>query len=143
MAVKREVVEQRLKELDRVLQELEKHQHREFEEFGADLTLQWAVERGLIAAAEIVFDIANHVLAGAFATYPDTYAESLHGLRDNDVISTDLHDDLRGLAGFRNVLVHRYTEIDPRLVHDHLREGIGPLRRFGREVGEWVEGEHE
>lgn len=49
------------------------------------------LERGLIAAASIVFDVADQVLAGHFGTYVDTYEESLQVLCEEAVISEGLY----------------------------------------------------
>src|SRR3712207_3394658 len=75
----------------------------------ADPSVEWALERGLQLAAQAVFDIGNHVLVGAFGSRPFEYADVAPQLRDRAVISAELEQRLRGLAGFRNLLVHDYV----------------------------------
>ena len=87
MVLRREVVEERLKELDRILQELNKYKGLGRGAFDADLSQQWVIERGLIAAASVILDVADHILAGHFGVYSETYEDSLKGLRDRNVIS--------------------------------------------------------
>ena len=64
MVLRREVIEERLKELDRILQELQKYKGLGRQAFDADLSQQWVIERGLIAAASVILDVADHILAG-------------------------------------------------------------------------------
>lgn len=71
------------------------------------------LERGLIAAAGTVFDVADHVLSGHFGVHVEGYEASLEGLRDHEVIGEGLYERIRELGGLRNVLIHRYAKIDP------------------------------
>lgn len=139
MVLKREVVERRLEELDVILEELAKHRGVDPREYARDLGLQWKVERGLLAAAGVVFDVADHVLAGHFGEQADTYEESLALLRDREVIEPSLYERMRGLGGFRNVLVHRYLEIDPDEVLSHLERAFDLFPAFARQVMEWLD----
>jgi uncharacterized protein YutE (UPF0331/DUF86 family) len=43
---------------------------------------------------------------------------------------------LKEAAGFRNVLVHEYTRVDPTLVHQVLVSQVGDLRMFGSTIKE-------
>lgn len=139
LMVKREVVEERLKELDEILQELQKYLDISWEAFQANLSQRWIIERGLLAAASIVFDIADHILASHFGYYPETYEESLKALGDKEIISKGLYRQLKGLGGFRNILVHRYLGIDPQEVFKNFRKVLGVFPRFAREVLTWLE----
>ena len=59
MVLRREAIIERLKELDRILQELSKYESVAWEEFQTDLSQRWVVERGLIAAASIVAKVSR------------------------------------------------------------------------------------
>jgi uncharacterized protein YutE (UPF0331/DUF86 family) len=139
MVLKKEVVEARLKELSRVLAELGRYRDVTVEETERDLSRRWILERGLIAAAGLILDIADHILAGHFGTYADTYEGTLRGLRDQGVIPAELYERLQGLGGLRNLLVHRYQEIDLALLHQSFRKALEVFPRFAAEVLEWLE----
>ncbi|MDW8101161.1 MAG: hypothetical protein RML36_16940 [Anaerolineae bacterium] len=53
MILRREAIEERLKELDEILGELGKYRGMTWEEFAASLSQRWIIERGLIAAAAV------------------------------------------------------------------------------------------
>jgi len=141
MVLNRQVVEARLKELDEVLQELDKYRDVAWESFRADLSLRWIIERGLIAAATIIFDVADHILAGRFGVYAESYEDSLVLLCDKDVISEGLYQQIRGLGGFRNILIHRYMGIDHHEVFENFGKGREVFPAFAQEVLAWLDRE--
>lgn len=55
-------------------------------------------------------------------------------LADNGWISQDTREQLQGMAGFRNLLVHDYATIEPRLVLEVLKTRLGDLRAFGAQI---------
>ena len=75
-----------------------------------------ALERALHVAAEAVFDIGHHVLAGRAAAVPAKYRDVLPALSRAGIIPDELATRLAGLAGLRNVLVHDYARIDHTLL---------------------------
>ena len=90
MVLKQEIISERLKEMDTVLEELSLYRAKSPEDLKASLSMRWTVERGLIALANLVFDAADHVLSGHFGVYSDTYEETLEQLRDKGVISQSI-----------------------------------------------------
>ena len=140
MVIKRSSIIEQLKELDTVLGELKQYQDIQPETLRAKISQRWIVERGLIAAASLILDIADHILVGHFGFYANSYEESLLGLRDKGVISSALFDQIKGLGGFRNILVHMYQEIDPVLVADSLQKGLHAFPQFAQEILLWLDG---
>jgi uncharacterized protein YutE (UPF0331/DUF86 family) len=102
MVLRRHNVERALKELDAVLQELAKYRDVTLESFTGNLSTRWAVERGLIAGASLVFDVTDHILGSHFGVYADTYEDSLAELHKRGVITDELFAQVKGLGGFRN-----------------------------------------
>ena len=99
---------------------------------------EWALERGLQLAAQALFDIGNHVLAGAFGVRAKEYADVPGELARRSVIGQDLATRLAGLAGFRNLLVHEYAEIDPAKVRHLLRTRLPDFSDFADAVEAWT-----
>jgi uncharacterized protein YutE (UPF0331/DUF86 family) len=139
MVLKRDSITRRLQELDTVLQELAQHQGLERAAIEKDLSRRWIIERGLIAAAALILDVADHILAGHFGVYAGSYEESLAGLRDNQVISDELYRQIRGLGGFRNILVHMYQDIDVEQVWEAYQKALTTFPSFAEEVLVWLD----
>jgi len=138
---KRESVTERLKELDVVLALLRRYADKTPADLQADLALRWIVERGLLAGATLIFDVADHILAAHFTLYPQTYRESLERLRDRGVISPSLWEKMATFAGLRNILAHEYMTIDIPKVHRQFLRALETFPQFQREVQEWLDRE--
>jgi len=139
MVVKREVITERLKQLDMALQELRSHRDVSWESFSAQLSQQWIIERGLIACAAIIFDIADHILTGHFGLYSASYEDSLTGLQQNGVITDELYQQIRGLGGFRNILVHCYLDIDPHETFANFQRSLIVFPQFATQILDWLD----
>jgi len=84
-------------------------------------------------------DVSDHILSEVFDFYAESYEESLKGLFEKGVISEELYKQIRGLGGFRNIQIHRYTGIDPDLVFENFHRGLKVFPRFAGEVLAWME----
>ncbi|MCB0193019.1 MAG: DUF86 domain-containing protein [Anaerolineae bacterium] len=119
--------------------ELNKYRSVDETELRQDLSQRWIIERGLIAAAEIIFDVTDHILAAHYSVYSETYEDSLEKLNENKVISDSLYNQLRGLGGFRNILVHRYLGIDIANVAQNFQKGLKTFPQFAQEILVWLD----
>jgi len=139
MVVRRETVEERLKELDAILEELAKYRDKEAADLRSSLSLRWSIERGLIAAATVIFDVADHILSAHFGRYPDTYEDALRLLFENNVISENLFGKIQGLGGFRNILVHQYMKVDLEALTRNGRKAFKIFPMFSKEIQDWMD----
>jgi uncharacterized protein YutE (UPF0331/DUF86 family) len=53
------------------------------------------------------------------------------------VLPVDFARNLAPMAGFRNILVHEYINVDWNHVYNHL-QGLDELHRFGSLVRQWL-----
>jgi uncharacterized protein YutE (UPF0331/DUF86 family) len=135
MVIRAEVLRERIA----VLREAVARLRRLREEDLDDPVIEWAVERGLQVAAEAVFDIGNHVLAGGFSSRAPDYASVPGLLARHGVLSEDLEARLKGLAGFRNILVHDYVRVDPARVRQLLATRLGDFEAFAGAIEAWLD----
>ncbi len=139
MVFRKESILERLKKLEGVLENLEDQPVNDLEQYSSDLDLQWIVERGLEVASSIIFDLGNHILAGYYKVSVDEYEQILKQLAAKKVISNDLDEELRGLGGFRNILVHNYLNIDHKIVFNHYQKAQTVFPQFIAEIYDWLE----
>ncbi|MFQ5399997.1 MAG: DUF86 domain-containing protein [Anaerolineae bacterium] len=138
MVLRRDSVTARIKELDAILQELSRYTALTEDDLAGDLSQRWIIERGLIAAATLILDVADHILVGEFGLHPTTYESSLAGLWEKGVITEPLYQQLKGLGSFRNVLVHLYQDVDPRQVWENYRKGMVVFPLFAQAMLAWL-----
>jgi uncharacterized protein YutE (UPF0331/DUF86 family) len=93
------------------------------------------------ACAQCCIDIANHVIASSGWRTPSDFADAFTVLEENRVLDSELAKRMRRLAGLRNRLVHIYEEIDDRIVHESLAEGLQDLSLYARAVARLVDGD--
>jgi uncharacterized protein YutE (UPF0331/DUF86 family) len=104
-----------------------------------DPFVQDVVERNLQVASQVVLDVCTHLIAAQGWESPDTYEDAIVTLARHGVIPNALADSLRGLAGFRNILVHEYLEVDSQIVYVIATDHLDDYEEFARCVVVWVE----
>lgn len=104
-----------------------------------DEDTQDLIDRRMQVALENCIDIATHLSSGLDLPRKERAADIFLQLAEREIISKDLADKLVGAVGFRNILVHEYTEIDYQLAYSDLSQKLEDLRQFAKEVFEFVE----
>ena len=98
---------------------------------------RWAVERGLQLCAQNVLDIATHIAAAEGRDVPD-YASAITALGRLEILPSDFASDFSSVAGFRNVLVHGYLEVDLQLLHRLLNERLEDFETFIAHIEDYL-----
>jgi len=88
------------------------------------------VEHTLQIAIQSALDVASHIASDQRLGEPETNRALFQLLARTDVISTDLSHRLAEMAGFRNVLVHGYDDVQVQIVEDVVRNHLGDLDEF-------------
>lgn len=145
MTVRPGAILARLAHLGRILVQLERLRALSPEQRTSDPLHELAAERALHVAAEAIFDVGHHVLAGRNLPVPATYREIVPSLVKAGVFPPALGERLTGMAGLRNILVHDYVSVDAAQVwaaiEDHLDDllaaqaAFASLPELGREGG--------
>lgn len=132
MVVRAEVVRRKLREIEEAIGQL-RAWSLTLDLLQNDRQVRWAVERGFHVAAEALFDAGAHILAAEFQENVDEYREIPGRLMARGVLTRETADRLKGLAGFRNVLVHDYADVDPERLLSGL-DRLGDLEAFVADV---------
>jgi uncharacterized protein YutE (UPF0331/DUF86 family) len=96
-----------------------------------------ALKYVFITAIEACIDVAQHLCASEGWGPPSTNADSLRVLARHRVISGKLGESLARAAGFRNVLVHGYAEVDDDRVIAQL-DRLEEIAEFVRAVARFA-----
>lgn len=127
------VVRRHLLAIDEALQTLRRHQGKPLEVLVSVREELWAVERGLQLCAQNALDVATHLAASAGRDVPD-YGAAIDRLAELDVLPSDFAVRFRAIAGFRNVIVDGYLDVDAATVHRLLNERLDDFSEFARLV---------
>lgn len=138
MTIDEKKVRDRLQELERRLEHLHRLAGYSDEELLEDYDRWSSLERTFVAAITACIDMAHHILAARSLRAPTDYGDMFVVLGEAQILDETFAADLRAMAGFRNVLVHQYADVDPVRVIRYLREDLSDLERFRREVARAV-----
>ena len=92
------------------------------------------VEHTLQIAIQAALDVASHIVASDRLGEPTTNQSLFQILERAGWVSPRLASELRGMAGFRNVLVHGYVAVDPAIVRDVLERRLGNIEAFVQSI---------
>ena len=95
---------------------------------------QRACERLLQLAIEVVTDICGMLVAGLRLGLPAEELDIFEKLRQAAIITPETATTLRRMRGFRNILVHQYTQVDNHIVYHMASERLGDFEVFVHEV---------
>lgn len=90
----------------------------------------------LIVATEAAIDTCLHVAAKTLKQVPEEYAGCFRLLGEHHLIDPEVALRLAKMARFRNLLVHRYWEIDYGRMYDIITgDDLADLEIFMRQIG--------
>lgn len=84
------------------------------------------------SAIQASLDLANHLIANFGFPRPSNYRESFRNLGAKGWLSKGLSRRLEELAGFRNILVHHYPDLEYAKVLPHVKKSWKTIRDFAR-----------
>jgi uncharacterized protein YutE (UPF0331/DUF86 family) len=95
-----------------------------------DIREQRFVEHTLQIAIQAALDVASHIVSDERFGEPETNRELFDLLVRGGRLPEGLASSLRDMAGFRNVLVHGYQDVDLGVVEDVLAHHLDDLLAF-------------
>jgi len=132
-----EVIDQHIQNMEEALANLSKYKNISFEEFQKDLSLIWIVEKGLEILIQNLLDIGAHLLASEIKNDWEDYGEVILKLGKHGVIPQEFSDQIKGMAGLRNILIHEYLRIDLNKLFDYLKYRLEDFIQFIRYIREY------
>jgi len=128
-----EIVSRKLTSLRRCLARVREVLPDKLAAFQADLDAQDIVSINLMRAVQLCVDVAAYLVPPERPA-PATMGQSFLRLAQAGRISTETADAMRRAVGFRNILVHSYTELDWEIAYIVCTERLGDFERFAEEI---------
>jgi uncharacterized protein YutE (UPF0331/DUF86 family) len=123
-----------IRELSDSLDDWERYQGIPLEKFRTDRDTRNMVLHAMLLSIQSAIDIATEIIAVKGLKRPASYRETFGILAEKGILSPDLASPLSNLAGFRNVLVHIYWDLDLIQVYGILQRDLPVLREFLSEM---------
>jgi uncharacterized protein YutE (UPF0331/DUF86 family) len=100
------------------------------ESLRTDIREQRFIEHTLQVAIQAALDVASHIVSDERLGEPETNRELFDLLVRGGRLPEALASSLRAMAGFRNVLVHGYQDVDLGIVEDVVAHHLDDLLAF-------------
>jgi len=108
------------------------------EELEGNYELRSAIERNFQLAIESALDIGEIIISVEGFEKPEDYKSVILILRKHDILPKDFAEEFALAAGFRNVLVHMYEEVDIGILHDFLHNKLDDFDAFAKFMVEYI-----
>lgn len=119
-----------LRELDESLIDWERYQRFSLEDLRTDRDKRNMILHAMLVSIQAAIDVSSHLISQNGLGRPSTYRESFDILARACLIPEELASDLSDLAGFRNVLVHIYWDLNLEEIYGILQNDLETLRSF-------------
>lgn len=138
--IEKEKVSERIGDIKRALAKLESYKNLSSKDLQEDEDAFALVAYWLRIALEGVLTIGTHVLSRLPSNgKKKDYTRVLVSLGDYGIIPQEFANKIRGMAGYRNRLVHLYWEVTPEELAHTLREDIEDFEEFIRHIGKFLQ----
>jgi len=138
MEIDIEKIKQRVTEIRENIEKIKKYSSIPDNEFWGDERNILSVKHLLLVSIEACGNICVHISAKKLFKASSSFAECFENLYKSEVIDEDLSLKLRKMARFRNVLVHRYWEINDHKILDYAKNNLRDFEQFLKSIGKYL-----
>lgn len=138
MRVDRERILGLLEDIEQQVDFMGKVTSTDTKRFLSQIEKVYGLRYAVIRSVEAMAGVCVHLMAKVFNKSLESYAECFQTLGEKGVIPLDLAFRLAAMARLRNLLVHRYWDVDDERVFSYCAEGIGDLKSFVGHVASFV-----
>ena len=129
--IDRQKVLDRISDIERAIKELERFSLMSAEEFENDKNNFPLASYWLRIAIESLLVIGTHILSRLPQNgKKKDYTQIIVSLGDYVVIPASFANKIRGMAGYRNRLVHLYWQVTSREIFETLKENLNDFTEF-------------
>ena len=119
MSLDIDYLKNRLKEIRKIINEIGKMVSKPFNHLSIDE--RYAIRYQIIVLAEALGSMCLHITIEDFGYEPSSYAECFKFLGDKSLVDSE---ELIKIARLRNLLVHRYWNIDDLKIYESIKNNF-------------------
>lgn len=103
-----------------------------------DLIRRRACEKTVESAIESLIDVATLIVSIEKLGLPSDEESIFDMLVKKDILANEAAEKLKDMKGFRNILIHRYGDVEDRRVYHHLTTCIGDFEDFEKAIKNYL-----
>jgi len=135
--VDEEIVVDKLRYINEYTNDLKQMRGISKEEYVADIVTQRAVERTFMNLIQSCIDLAQHIRAAENLSPSGTGKKEMEAIGETEIISDETQQKMEEAVGFRNILAHRYGDLNHDVVYDVLHNELHWFDQFQQEIAQW------
>jgi len=124
------LLHEKLKLLTEYILDLQEQKNLSLSDLERNKQLRRYIERTLHLAVEACLDIGSHIIADLGLGEPESYQDIMNILCQAGYLPANKIDTFKKMAQFRNVIVHDYARIDPKILYSIVQNNTDDLRLF-------------
>ncbi|WP_266081521.1 type VII toxin-antitoxin system HepT family RNase toxin [Haladaptatus caseinilyticus] len=137
--VDEEIFVDKLQYINQYTDDLRQMRGQSRDQYLTDMIRQRAVERTLMNLIQACIDIAQHIRSTEDLSASETAKQEIQALGEAGVITSETQVKMEEAVGFRNILAHRYGDVDQEVVFDVLHDDLQWFERFQQELAQWFQ----
>ncbi len=136
MPADKEKIAKRISEIQTAVDHLRRYTSLDVKEFLSNDEQIAAAKYHLLIMIEGCISICTHISTKELHRIPEGYSTCFDILTENNIIDSELGSRLQKMAGFRNLLIHQYWEIDNQKVYRFIKSDIADVARYIEIIGQ-------
>ncbi len=136
--VDKELVSRKLSKLRGYIDELTAAEDIDWKKYQSDVRAKAFIERYLHLCIEEVIDVANHFVSFNRWREPASFRDLFSILGTHGAIPEKHLTTFQNMASFRNLLVHRYENVEDELVFGIFKKHLADFELFIDLVAGWM-----
>jgi uncharacterized protein YutE (UPF0331/DUF86 family) len=104
------------------------------EDFIGSRLIRDALYKNMEFAVESIIDICNIINSDLSLGAPENEDTILEHLKNNKIFEENTLDLISEMKKFRNILIHKYGEVDDKVAYENIKEGLKDLEKIIKEI---------
>lgn len=130
---KEEIQNKIVKTMD-IIESIKKIIPKEFEEFKKDDIIKDAIYKRIESSIQNLVDVCYIINSDLRLGMPEVEDDIIEHIEKNKILSKKSVDILRKMKQFRNILVHRYGDVNDKQAFENIKEGLKDFELVIKEI---------
>ncbi len=137
--IDKELLRRKLEILREYIQKLQEFRSMDEQTFLIDYHNFGLAEHYLQLAIELVLDVCRHFIVAMGLKTSEDSRGFFELLAKNGILTQDFFEKNKNMSGFRNRLVHEYSEINHKRVYQYLQDYFDEFEKFIVLISKYLE----
>jgi uncharacterized protein YutE (UPF0331/DUF86 family) len=137
--MREEIIRIKLKDIRDSLEKVKTHLPQTLEEFLNLGLVKDGIYKKVEFMIENVLDICKIINTDLNLGLPKKDVDIIENLVRHKIISKEMGEKIKEMKSFRNILVHRYGEIEDEIAYEEIKNGLEDFEKFEKEIEEFLQ----